>query len=247
MLRVNVVSCVIAQTRPHETGMVKTAVGLICVLMAHQADAVVDANDKQNVRDEWTWRTLRNIMTPTDWLEKAASCGVFGGAVICLREGLGAGGGYVMAGAAMLFAFRHRRENANLKRIANDFERQLTKLRETIGAVGDQRDGMLDRLERLWNQQKIENDRQRIENDRHAALLDWQSRLELIRTIQLFDEDRDVALSAEERKRASTYLHGTRNAFPRGDIRRLLDPAVDTIGTTGSIHLAEIERQLMPP
>ena len=148
----------------------------------------------------------------------------------------------------MLFAFRHHQENANIKRISKDFERQLTKLHETIGAVGEQRDGMLDRLEGLWNQQKVENDRQRTENDRHAALLDWQSRLELLRMFQLFDEDRDVALSEKERQRAAKYLRGIRNAFPRGDLRGLLEPAVNTIGTrTGIIRLEEIERQLMPP
>ena len=148
----------------------------------------------------------------------------------------------------MLFACRHHQENANLKRISKDFERQLTKLHETIGAVGDQRDGMLVRLEGLWNQQKIENDRQRTENDRHAALLDWQSRLELLRMFQLFDEDRDVALSEAERQRAAKYLRGIRNAFPRGDLRDLLEPTVNTIGTrTGIIRLEEIERQLMPP
>ena len=69
----------------------------------------------------------------------------------------------------------HHEENTNLKRISKDFERQLTKLHETIGAVGDQRDGMLDRLEGLCNQQKIESDRQRTENDRHDLSTRWHA------------------------------------------------------------------------
>tara|TARA_B110001452_G_scaffold262873_1_gene263473 strand:+ start:48 stop:743 length:696 start_codon:yes stop_codon:yes gene_type:complete len=230
-------------------GVAKTAVALICLLIPRQVGSIaVGANDEQAARDDWRWTQLRKVVTPTTWPEKAASCGVIAGAVICLREGLGAGGGYLTAGGAMLFACRHHQENANLKRISKDFERQLTKLHETIGAVGDQRGGMLDRLEGLWNQQKIETDRQRTENDRHAALLDWQSRLELLRMFQLFDEDRDVALSEAERQRAAKYLRGIRNAFPRGDLRDLLEPTVNTIGTrTGIIRLEEIERQLMPP
>lgn len=227
----------------------KAALALVCLLIPRQVDAVTfGKNDEQSARDDWRWSRLRNVVTPTTWLEKAASCGVVAGGVICLREGLGAGGGYLTAGGAMWVAFRHRQDNANLKRISKDFERQLTKLHETIGAVGHQRDGMLDRLERLWKQQKLENDRQRTENDRHAALLDTQSRLELVRMMQIFDLDRDVALSDEEWQRAATYLKRVANAFPRGDLRRLLDPAVNTIGITSwPIQLEEIERQLMPP
>ena len=193
----------------------------------------------------WKWALTK--AAPKGWMEKAATCGMFAGAVVCLREGVRAGGGYLTAGVAVSMALRNHREKTKLQSISKEFERQLTRLQESIGAVGDARDGMMERLDALWAKQKSETDRLQSENARHAALLDGQARLELLRVMQLFDVDRDVALSAEEMQRAQTYLRGVRELFPRGDLGKVLGAATSVKSPNrGTIRLDEIERQLLP-